>query len=90
MHADALGGQKASDTLELELYTVMSYYVGNGDQTWVPELSLQPLRFYFSLYLCIFVNVCHTCRCLQRPERESDFWTGVTGSCELSDLGAGN
>lgn len=68
VHIDAVGGQRAADSLELDLHMVMSYYVGGEVQTRVLEPSLQFLRFYFSLYVCICECMPPLCRCPQRPE----------------------
>lgn len=86
VYADAVGGQRASDSLELDLQMVMSYYVGDGAQTWVLEPSLQSLRFFFPLYLCICECMPHVCRCPQRPEERVRYLSGQ----ELPDVGAGH
>lgn len=79
VYADAVGGQRASDSLELDLQMVMNYYVGDGAQTWVLEPSLQSLRFFFLLSIYVSASVCHMCAGTHRDQKkESDIWAGVT------------
>lgn len=43
------------------------------------------------LFVCVSVwAYAYECRCLGRPETSGLFRTGITGSCELPDMGAEN
>lgn len=48
--------------------------------------------FIIFLFMCVCVNVCHRCAgALGGQQRTSALpWSGVTGSCEPTDMGVGN